>query len=133
MSIPQYFEYKGQKYGCGTRLKVMTRYFGIVETTYLGGTKYEGLSPYSLALGSGPESYIVEIIEPVYYTPPSKQDGKKSSVFTRTGSGSWNSSDDVFHGLLLYIAVMLGGIIFNDRWLIWIVATWIFFSWKNKK
>lgn len=133
MSISEYFEYKGKKYGCGTKLKVMTRYDGVVETTYLGGKKYDGISPYGLALGPSPESYIVEIIEPVYYVPPSQQEGKKSSIFTRTGSGSWNSDDDVFHGLLLYIVVMLGGIIFKARWLIWIMATWIFFGWKKKK
>ena len=28
--------------------------------------------------------------------------------------------------VVLYIAVMVGGAIFNDRWLIWIVATFIF-------
>lgn len=133
MNAPQYFEYKGQKYGYGTKLKVMTRYWGVVETTYLGGRKYDGVSPYDLALGSSPESYIIEIIKPIYYIPPSKQENKKSSVFTRTGSGSWQSDDDVFHGLLLYIAVMLGGVIFNDRWLIWIMATIIFFSWKANK
>ena len=33
---------------------------------------------------------------------------------------------------LLYIAVMLGGSIFNDRWLIWIVATVVFFKFLTR-
>ncbi len=37
--------------------------------------------------------------------------------------------------IILYIVVMLGGVIFIDRWLIWIVATVIFvrFITRHKK
>jgi hypothetical protein len=35
-------------------------------------------------------------------------------------------------GLIIYIAVMLGAIIFVDRWLIWIAATIIYFGRKLK-
>lgn len=50
-----------------------------------------------------------------------------------------NSSQDNFHGdcdsiytlengsaTVLYLVSMLGGGIFNDRWLIWVVATFIY-------
>ena len=35
-------------------------------------------------------------------------------------------------GLIIYIAVMLIGVIFVDRWLIWIAATLIYFGSKLK-
>lgn len=130
MSVPKYLYYKGQYYDVGTRVKLKTRWSGVVETTFLGYKTYDCCLERD---GATPEDYIVEIVKPVYYVSPQQQDSKKSNVFTRTGSGSWNSDDDVFHGLLLYIAIMLGGIIFNDRWLIWIIATVIFFGWKAKK
>ncbi len=133
MSIQQYFEYKGQKYGYGTKLKVRTRYWGIVETTYLGDRRFDGLTAYDLAVGPNPESYIVEIIEPVYYMEPELEPGKQANIFFRTGSGSAQHDDDVFHGFLLYLAVMIGGIIFKDRWLIWIMATIVYFTWLKKK
>lgn len=31
--------------------------------------------------------------------------------------------------VVLYIIVMVGGAIFNDRWLIWIVATFVFLKY----
>ena len=34
--------------------------------------------------------------------------------------------------LLLYIVIMIGGAIFVDRWLIWIVATVIYFNFRNR-
>ena len=36
-------------------------------------------------------------------------------------------------GLIIYIAVMVIGVIFVDRWLIWIAATLIYFGSKLKK
>ena len=36
-------------------------------------------------------------------------------------------------GLIIYIAVMVLGVIFVDRWLIWIAATLIYFGSKLKK
>lgn len=126
-----YLYYKGQYYDVGTKVKIKDKHNHIITTTYMGGGSYR---PYVFFYSLGkPETYIVEIVEPVYYVPQQEEAPKKASIFTRTGSGSWNSHDDVFHGLLLYIAVMLGGIIFKDRWLIWITATLIFFGWKKKK
>ena len=131
MGLGWYLYYKGQYYDAGTKVKIRNKSGEIETATYLGGGSYEPyVSYFSL---NKPETYIVEIIEPVYYYPQQQDDAKKSSVFTRTGSGSWNSHDNVFYGLLLYIAVMIVGAIFKDRWLIWIMATVIFFGWKAKK
>lgn len=33
---------------------------------------------------------------------------------------------------ILYIIVMIGGAIFNDRWLIWIVATFVYFNFITR-
>lgn len=130
--------YKGHDYMPGTKVLLKTKYKGQVATTYLGRSKYEryqfeGLALGDFAFGMDPEYFIVEIIEPVYYKEPPIDESKKANILVRTGSGSWDSHDDVFHGLLLYIVVMIGGIIFKDRWLIWIMATIIFFGWKAKK
>ena len=35
--------------------------------------------------------------------------------------------------VVLYIIVMVGGAIFNDRWLIWIVATFIFLKYLFRR
>lgn len=125
--------YKGQYYDVGTKVKIKTRHNGEVVTTFRGFRRYDGLTEYDYYSGMSSEYYIVEIIEPVYYKEPEPDPAKKVNIFMRTGSGSWNSHDDVFHGLLLYIAVMLVGSIFKDALLIWIISTLVFFSWKAKK
>ena len=129
MSIPRHFEYKGQKYDIGTKVKLKTRWSGIVETTFRGYNQYDCLLERA---GATPDDYIVEIIEPVYYVEPEPTPHKKVNIFFRTGSGSAAHNDDVFYGFLLYLFVMIGGVIFKDRWLIWIMATIIYFGWKKK-
>lgn len=124
--------YKGVEYGPGTKVKM--KYFNrIVEETYIGGGHFTGLRSNFNYTGIPAENYIVEIVEPVYYQPPQPDPKAKSSIWTRPGSGSPTASEDIFHGLLLYIVVMVLGTIFNDRWLIWISATIIYFNWKEKK
>ena len=130
--------YNGVDYMPGTKLIVKTKYKGEVSTTYLGWNSYtnyqfEGLSLGDVPCGMPSKYWIVKIIEPVIYKEPPVDQSKKANIFVRTGSGSWGSHDDVFYGLLLYIVVMLVGTIFKDRWLIWLAATVIFFSWKAKK
>lgn len=34
--------------------------------------------------------------------------------------------------LVFYIITMIGGSIFNDRWIIWIIATIVYFSFRNR-
>lgn len=128
-----YLYYKGIYYDVGTKVKMKTKYQGEIITTFLGNGQYEGLGRYSFYSGMPPEYYIIEIIEPIYYKESEVEPTKKSNVFTRTGSGSWNSHDEIFGGLIWYVAIMIIGTIFIDRWLIWIVATAVFFGWKAKK
>jgi len=120
--------YKGVYYDVGTVVKLRTKWNKEVITTFLGGHKYEGVSPYDCYFLDPPETYIIEIIKPVYYVP-----SKGGSSMTRSGSGSSTSSDEIAIGLIWYIAVMLVAIIFKDRLLIWIVATIIFFAGKYTK
>ncbi len=44
-----------------------------------------------------------------------------------------SGSSDVSFAIIIYIIVMIGGAIFNDRWLIWIVATIILVNYLKKK
>lgn len=129
MSIPKYLYYKGVYYDVGTKVKLKTRWYGIVEATFLGYRTYDCLLERA---GATPDDYIVEIIEPVYYIPPPEPAPKKANIFFRTGSGSAAHNDDVFHGFLLYLAVMFGGLLFKDCVLVWISATIVYFSWKAK-
>lgn len=133
MSRHRYLYYKGQYYDVGTRVMLKTRWCGVVLATFQGYGEYDGKGAYSLSGGPNPDDYIIEIVEPVYYVEPEPTSPKKSSIFTRTGSGSWGSSDEVFVGLVLYIAVMLVATIFKDRIGIWILATIVYFNWLKKK
>lgn len=132
-----YFEYKGVKYGIGTKVIVDDLCWGKTDATFYGWQSYgsfQGSKFYGGISINDIDKKIIAIVEPVYWVPPeSKNDGKKSNIFTRTGSGSYQSDDEVTYGLIWYIVIMVIGAIFNDRWVIWIAATIIFFSWKNKK
>ena len=135
MSKNRCFQYKGQYYDVGTKVILKTKYEGEKLTTYSGYSPYVG---YCFD-GSGQimsdvflEKRIIEIVEPVYYQEPPPDKSKQENILFRTGSGSAEHDDDVFHGFLLYLAVMIVGVIFKDRWLIWIVATLIYFGWKKK-
>lgn len=132
-----YFEYKGVKYGIGTKVLVTDLCYGQTIAMFYGWKSYGSFKDSRFDCGisvNDINTRIIKVTEPVYWSPPEpKQDSKKSSIFTRTGSGSWQSDDDVTYGLIWYIVIMLVGTIFNDRWVIWICATLIFFSWKHKK
>ena len=128
MSTSQYFVYRGIKYGPGTIALIKDRWSGVQQATYLRGDDWDGISKYA-RIGCIPDEYIIQIIKPIYYQELSVEEYKKANIFVRTGSGSAAHNDDIFHGLLLYIIVMIGAIIFNDRWLIWISATVIYFGW----
>jgi hypothetical protein len=129
--------YKGVYYDVGTKVKLQTKWDGIIVATYAGYGEFKEISKYHFNWGLPPERYIVKIIEPVYYEPPKPEESsekeKKVNIFLRSGSGSWQSSDTILYGLFWYIAIMLIGAIFKDRWLIWIITTIVFFSWKAKK
>lgn len=121
-----YLYYKGVYYDVGTKVKLRTKWNEEVTTTFLGGRNYEGVGQYSFYSLEAPETYIIEIIEPVYYQPL-KRDSFKACTC------GWLSDDATVIGFIWYIFIMLFGIIFKARILIWIVATLIFFSWKSQK
>ena len=114
-------KYKGIKYDIGTKVKLKTKWNGIVTTTFLGNTKYD--CPYAFNSLMPPEDYIVEIVEPVYYKPQNVSSSNNNKVRPFKG--------DVQIGWIWYIIIMVVGSIFNDRLLIWIGATAYFFLWKN--
>ena len=82
---------------------------------------------------------IKEIIEPIYYTgsvqPPIQSSASGTDVLYKGVEANKNrnypSEGDVEVGWIWYIIIMLVGAIFKDRWIIWVVATFYFFSWKN--
>lgn len=123
MNSVRYLYYKGKYYDSGTKVKMKTKWNGIIVTTFLGNAKYEGVHEVVNAVPS--ENYIIEIIDPVY-APEQEGNvdaGENSKYNPRQG--------DIQIGWIWYIIVMLVGSIFNDRWLIWIAATVIFFIWKG--
>ena len=124
MSVNRCLFYKGVYYDVGTVVKLKTKWNEIKTTTFLGGGNYAGISRYGYYFLEPPETYIVEIVTPVYYQPPQRDSYQKSSRFTL--------NDETAIGLIWYIVIMLIGIIFKDRLLIWIVATIIFFGWKSQ-
>lgn len=121
--------YQGKYYMSGTKVKVRDRLGKEQIVTFLHDHYYSPAVPY--ASMKRPEEYIIEIVEPIYYNPPS-QKHKKTNIFFRTGSGSAEHDDEVFHGFLLYLFVMIVACIFNGRLKIWMLATLIYFAWKKK-
>lgn len=129
-----FFIYKGKNYGVGTRVRMKTKYCGVVESTFNGGNigRWSGQNEYSYDCLKSPDYYIVEIIEPVYYYDLDTVK-RKGNIFTRTGSGGWDAYNEVCTGLLWYIFVMIIGTFFNARLKIWTMATIAYFSWKQNK
>ena len=129
MPVEYFVRYKGKCYDVGTRLKYKTDkwcdgFEGTIEwishnvfyVRLIDGSGRQLSKMYSL------DNIIVEIIEPVYYEEPPKKNVRR---------GVYPSENDIFVGWVWYILIMVVGTIFNARLLIWIVATAVFFSWKN--
>ena len=57
------------------------------------------------------------------FTQKEEEEQKYDSVYTM----------EMGSAVVLYIVVMVGGAIFNDRWLIWIVATFIFLKYLFRR
>lgn len=148
MSVTPYFEFKGIKYGVGTIIKypITNCRLGepvVKEAVFCGGGHFTYIghqAPLQLYdnffNGTHPKyhkTYInyIEIVKPVYYQEP--EPPKPQNIFLRTGSGSWDAHNEVCVGLIWYIIIMLVGVIFQDRLIIWISATIMFFLWKSKK
>ncbi len=62
-------------------------------------------------------------------TPLEPKNNGKDNFF-----GKCNHPNDMENGpaFILYLIVMIGGSIFNDRWLLWIVATIVYLRWLIK-
>ena len=127
MPVEYFLRYKGQLYDVGTRLRV--KHYGVESegciewishnSIYVRLTDGTGLD---LIKTWGLDNTIIEIIDPVYYV---EQPQKK--VY----GGPLPSYDSIFVGWVWYIAIMLVGVIFKGRLLIWVFATLVFFAWKN--
>ena len=132
MPVEYFLRYKGQCYDVGTRLRFKIVSFGSPEE---GTIEWFSHNKVCIRLTDGSQhllstmwpldNTIVEIIEPVYYEEPTVEykRGLKGGVCP--------PEDDVFVGWVWYIVIMLVGIIFKDRFTIWVVATAVFFLWKN--
>jgi hypothetical protein len=145
MSKVPYFEFQGVKYGIGTILKVprtldlrwRSKEQIMKEAEFVGGGCFEFLNHTgSIFLCqnrglSGPYEEYIEIIKPVYYQEP--EGLKPQNIFLSTGSGSWDAHNDICVGLIWYIIIMVVGVLFKARLIIWVLATWYFFAWKSKK
>ena len=128
MAAVEYFlRYKGQCYDVGTKLKFS--FYGTIQEGVIEWFSHNHLY-IRLIDGSGLllskvwslDNTIIEIIEPVQYVELPQKAVK---------GGASPSYDDAFYGGIFYVIVMVVGVIFEARWLIWISATVIFFLWKN--
>lgn len=121
------FVYRGVAYGVGTKVLAKDRRGTLHEATFVGWTKYGGFvgDDYHWTYRTDDCSFIVKIIEPVYYEEKESEDTKESWL---------PPGDGPFYALLWYIAIMMIGVIFKERLTIWIMATISFVGYiKGKK
>lgn len=120
----RYLKYKGVYYDVGTKVKVKTKFSGIKEATFVGWSQrgFAGDGVWENYYYFNADKDVVEIIEPVY---------PKDVVWVKDDDRELPSYRAIDFGWVIYIVVMIGGIFFYDRWLIWIGATLLFFLWKN--
>lgn len=117
--MERFFTYQSKQYSVGTKVKFKFMYnlpeVGTVEDInddkilirLTDGTPYWVMKT---------DNAITEILQPVYYVEKNK---------------TLPPCDDVFYGWIFYIIVMAVGLIFKDRWIIWVAATILFFTWKK--
>lgn len=138
--------FQGKYYDVGTKVKFIRKYQwnSVTEGTIIW------IEPNSITIKtyndinynifvSDVDKMIKEIIEPIYYTgsvqPPIQPSASGTDVLYKGVEANKNrnypSEGDVEVGWIWYIIIMLVGAIFKDRWIIWVVATFYFFSWKN--
>lgn len=138
--------FQGKYYDVGTKVKFIRKYQwnSVTEGTIIW------IEPNSITIKtynninynifvSDVDRMIKEIIEPIYYTgsvqPPIQPSASGTDVLYKGVEANKNrnypSEGDVEVGWIWYIIIILVGAIFKDRWIIWVVATFYFFSWKN--
>lgn len=138
-----YFIYHGVAYGVGTKVILSDEFASkysykrkniphIFTASYSDGYNIfymqDDGTKSCLKSSIGIDNYdedIKEIVYPVYaniqHTSWQKQ------AINNMMSGKFHA--DIFDGVVIYLAVMVVGAIFKDRWLLWIAATIIFINW----
>jgi hypothetical protein len=142
-----YFTYRGKNYGYGTVVKLKPEmYRGIPKIENCNGVMefYEGLTSGvvrvrivtddirkkgGMDIMVSPEDAIECIITPVYAElrptwEKALENYHKTDKYHRP---------DTFLGTLLYIIIMIGGTLFYDRILIWVVATIVYLRYMINK
>ena len=127
MPIEYFIRYQGKCYGPGTVVKYRTSHWMEPRVGTIASVQL--LSFWIVDNGMNIEVYkdkidfvILEIIEAVEVEPEPE---------VPVSNRRYPDCDDVFHGWIWYIAIMLLATIFNARIGIWIIATIVFFTWKN--
>lgn len=128
MPVEYFLRYRGLCYDVGTRLRFRPIYGGDIEEgtiewisnhyIYIRSTDGSGTQLSKLF---GLDETITEIVTPVYYETPRQQ----------ACGGPLPPEDAIFVGWVWYIVIMLVGIIFKERFAIWVFASVVFFLWKN--
>lgn len=143
-----YFVYKGVSYGVGTKVIFTDQfYYKYYYTDDAKDKAYTFVSGFNDGVclfhwdecndkGSifnsmiellNPDEDIQKIIHPIYANLVPWQYQAVDNIIKR------NVKPDIFGGCFLYAAVMIVGILFIDRWLIWIASTTIFINWLLKQ
>ena len=134
MPVEYFIRYKGNCYDVGTRLKFHARLYGfdcgikdgIIErfinnSVFIRSSDGEMYTYSTTKYLVDFDKIIIEIIEPVYYVEQYTNDNN------RTYPQSWETEI----AWIWYVVIMVVGVIFNARLLIWGFATAVFFLWKN--
>ena len=127
MPVEYFLRYRGKCYGVGTMLKFkqnLCTYVGTIQSFTHNGMwlLVNTGSEYYLSRVHSLDNTILEIIIPVYVDEPEK-------IVTKHRTSP--PEDDIFYGWIVYIAVMIVGTIFNERFAIWVFASLVFFLWKK--
>lgn len=138
MNKTDYFEYNGVRYYPGTKFKMKEPKYesAIVKARYVENSVNEESilvfyeTTETLVKGQRGifikkeklSDVIIEILDGNYYTEleQSKQYIPDSKI------------PELVIGWIMYLFIMVGLIIFNDRWLGWIAASIYFFNWRKK-
>ena len=131
MQVEYFIRFQGKCYDVGTRLRFYSskRTWGIPKSGIIeefNGTaciiKGDDERTYILSTVAQENGHrcVVEILKPVYYVEKRKNTNRNCPPI-------WK----VENVLIWYIIIMVVGILFKARLLIWIVATVIFFTWAT--
>ncbi len=122
------FIYKGVEYADGTKVRMNTYYHGEQIMTYHTSVYESGfysdnpcvwrINIFTMEVS---DRLIIEIVEPVY--PIKKPVGATNRNYPPIGS--------IDTGWAWYIALMFAATFVNGNWVLWILISITFFTWKN--